>query len=79
MVATSGDLRPHVSFYYGTSTYVSSDHYNLDGNTITKTYTAEGHWYIPHRRSCLSAGQCRRLQPAYSMQRWSVCRKHPRI
>lgn len=41
MEATAGDLNPHLSFYYGANTYVSSDTWDRSGDTITKTYTAE--------------------------------------
>jgi hypothetical protein len=41
MTVLSGDLNPHISFFYGTSSYISSDSWNRDGNVLHKEYTAE--------------------------------------
>ena len=41
MRVTSGDLDPHLSFFYGTSSYVGSESWNREGNTLEKVYLAE--------------------------------------
>jgi hypothetical protein len=38
---TSGDLNPHMTLFFGTSTYVSSDDWERDGDVLRKWYTAE--------------------------------------
>lgn len=38
---TDGDLNPHLGLYRGTSTYIGSDDWELTGQTLVKTYTAE--------------------------------------
>lgn len=42
MTVTSGNLNPHLSFFWGTSTYVGSESWERDGDTLRKTYVAEG-------------------------------------
>jgi hypothetical protein len=42
MTATSGSLDPHLSFFYGTSTYVGSESWSRSGNTLKKVYRVEG-------------------------------------
>ena len=41
MRVTSGDLDPHLSFFYGTSSYVGSESWDRDGDAIKKVYVAE--------------------------------------
>jgi len=41
MTVTSGDLNPHLSFFYGTSSYVGSESWDRDGDTLKKVYVAE--------------------------------------
>ncbi|MFK7991620.1 MAG: hypothetical protein AB8I08_36725 [Sandaracinaceae bacterium] len=41
MTVTSGDLNPHLSVYYGTSTYISSESWDRTGATLTKVYEAD--------------------------------------
>lgn len=37
----SGDLNPHISLFYGTSTYIHSESWNRDGDALTKEYLIE--------------------------------------
>lgn len=41
MRVDSGNLNPHMSFYYGISTYVSSATWERDGDVLRKEYVAE--------------------------------------
>lgn len=36
-----GDLNPHMSFYYGVSSYIGSESWERDGNALRKVYVAE--------------------------------------
>ena len=41
MEVDSGDLNPHLTMYYGTSTYLSSESWERDGNVLRKVYLAQ--------------------------------------
>lgn len=41
MTVDRGDLEPHLSFFRGTHAYVTSDSWDVEGETLHKIYTAE--------------------------------------
>lgn len=51
MTVLDGTLNPHIMLYYGVSTYIHSESYEIHGGTLTKTYEVEssGRYYIVTR------------------------------